>query len=429
MIFRLDWWLRWSKILGGFAAIQGLVQVLNGVTGFLLVRSMGKEDYAWFTIINSLLATIGILTDSGLGSAMSSQGGPICNDKPRFAELMVLTKRLRFAFLLLALLVALPAGIYVLHLNHAPPWITGLLMFTTIMSAIPAAEGTILSSACRLHSRLRQILQADTSVSLTRLGLVFAAGYAGMTAVIATAITAVAQWVQLLVLRRQTHDLVSVPHEDTGTFRAPMLAVVKQMLPLCIFQCIQGQITTWVLSFCATTSTVADVGALSRLGIISTFLFVPLFNIVYPMIARATEPRQLRKLSALLLAVSLLISLFIVGLGVMCSKQILWVLGAQYGHLHRELVWYMAYVSLGFFGNIVWGIVLTRSWVKHGWIHIPITIVLQVCGAFYLDLSKATDTILFAGLSNFAGLFIALTLVWRGLAAANQATPASPMAA
>lgn len=416
---KLSWLLRWTRIIGGFSALQGIVLLVNAVTGFLLVRTLDKQEYAWFTIVNSLLATISILTDSGLTSAMSSVGGRVYNDRERFAELMALTRRFRLIFMTIATGIMLPVGIWMLRLNHAAPWNSALLLLAVVVSAIPAAEAAVLTAANRLHSRLRQIVQADSVMSLSRLTLVSAgAALGGIGAVAASMITAFSQWLQLLVLRRQTHDLATVPHEATGAYREPMLGVVKHMLPMCIFQCVQGQITTWVLSLFANPATVADVGALSRLGIIITFLFLPLQNIVLPMIARAADPVRVRRLCALTLGSSLGMSGVIVGLGIACANPILWLLGPKYTHLHPELACYLIQIAMGFLSHAAMGIAMTRGWVRLGWLHIPLTIAAQIVGAQWLDLSKATGAILFSTISNAAGLLIGGFLIWRGLSAA-----------
>lgn len=416
---KLSWLLRWTKIIGGFSALQGIVLLINAVTGFVLVRTLEKQEYAWFTVVNSLLATISILTDSGLTSAMSSIGGRVYNDRERFAELMALTRRLRLIFMTIATGIVLPVGIWMLRLNHANPLGSTLLMLAVVVSAIPAAEAAVLTAANRLHSRLRQIVQADSVMSLSRLTLVSAgASLAGIGAVAASMITAISQWLQLLVLRKQTHDLASVPHEVTGAFREPMLEVVRHMLPMCIFQCVQGQITTWVLSVFADPAAVADVGALARLGIIMTFLFLPLQNIVLPMIARAAEPVRLRRLCTLTLGGSVGMAGVIVVLGMACANPILWLLGPKYTHLHPELACYLVQIALGFLSHAAMGIAMTRGWVRLGWLHIPLTIAAQIVGAQWLDLSKATGAILFSTISNATGLLIAGFLIGRGLSAA-----------
>jgi O-antigen/teichoic acid export membrane protein len=414
----LSWWVRWTKIIGGFSVMQAGVQVLNGLTGFLLVRAMGKDEYAWFTIVNSLLATINILTDSGLGSAFSSIGGPIHDDRPKFAALLAFTRRLRLVFMGVSLVVTLPIGAYILQLNEAPRWTVAVLVLIIVASALPAMDISLLMAANRLQSRLANLLRADYTASLIRLMLVFFGRYAGMGAALASLVTAAAQWAQLFLLRGQTRDLRHLP-EGTGAdeFKAPVLAVVQHMLPVCIFQCVQGQIATWVLSFFANTSTVADVGALARLGIVMAFLFVPLQNIVFPAIARASDQARLRKLATFALAGALGVSVSIVLGGIACSQPILWLLGPRYMHLTSELAWYMGMIALGYLSHAVWGIALTRGWVRHGWLHIPVTIVLQIAGACVLNLGIARDAIIFAAIGNLAGIAVAGVLVGRGLKA------------
>lgn len=408
-------WSRWVRRLAAYSGAQGIVLLVNALSGFLLVRGMSKEHYAWFTIANSLLATINILSDSGLGSAMMSIGGNVCEDRSRFASLMRVARGMRFRFMTLAALVTLPAGWWVLDKNGAPwPVIVGLLCLV-IFTSLPAAEGVVLSTINKLHRRVSYLLQADFCMSLSRLAMVALGMFAGLTAIFATAATAIAQWMQVMLLRRQTSGDLAITERVEEHWKPEINRVVRALFPLCLFNCVQGHITTWLLSVVATTHDVADVGALTRLGVVFTFLGLPLTQLVCPLISRTKDPRRLAKLCLVALGGSILAALGLIMAGVVLSDQVLWLLGAQYSHLHRELAWFLAAQALGVAANAAWGIAYTRSWVRYGWLQIPFTVLLQCISAAYLNLSQVSNAIFFASISSIVGFVIASILIIRGL--------------
>src|SRR5688572_12514972 len=98
-------WLRWTSVLGQFALLQLLVQVLTALTGFLLVRSLDKIDYALFTLASTLMATMSVFSDSGLNAAVLTVGGRIWQDRPKLLRLVQQATAMRTRIGLWALLL------------------------------------------------------------------------------------------------------------------------------------------------------------------------------------------------------------------------------------------------------------------------------------------------------------------------------------
>lgn len=414
------WWLRWARRLAAYSGAQVIVLLVNALSGFLLVRGMSKEQYAWFTIANTLQATISVMSDSGLGSAMMDVGGRVCEQRSRFASLMHVAHGLRFKFMILAALVTLPAGGWVLAKNGAPwPVILSLGVLITFTS-VGSVEAIVLGMVNRLHGRVRFMLEADLTGSLSRMVLVTLGMLPGLSAILGAAATAVSQWLQTLLLRRQTRADMEAPGEEEPTWRPEFQSAVRNLFPLCLFNCVQGHITTWILSLFASSEDVADVGALARMSIAFTFLGLPLAQLVLPRIARTQEPRHLAKLCLMTLGGSLLAALSLAAIGILFADQILWLLGSQYAHLHRELAWFLGYLVLGTVANAAWGLCYTRNWVRLAWLQIPLAVFAQVVAACWLDLSRVTHTIVFSGLANVTGLFIAGYLIVCGFRGARQ---------
>ncbi len=404
-----------AKRFAGYAGAQVIVQMVNGITGLILVHALAKNEYAWLTIVNSLLATISLLSDSGLGSATTSLGGPLIGQPDRFRSLISTTRSLRLLFALLSAAIILPAGWWILQQNVAPTGTIFLLLLFTLATALPSAEAVVLTTVNRLYSKLRNLVVSDFVQAFARLFLVTIVWAVGATATLAAATTAGAIWIQTLFLRRQTAPLLSPLPPPSSEWRKPAMKVVWHFMPLCLFQCIQGHLTTWLLSVFATTSDVADVGALSRLSLFFTFLALPLANIIAPAIARCTEPRRLTRLCSATVLGYMMAGIGMVLGGALFAPQILWLLGSKYAHLQSELVWYLGFQAIGLISTVMWGIVLTKGWVAQSWVHIPVTIALQLVTATQLDLGNIPHALMFSAISSVTGILVCTRQIYRGI--------------
>src|ERR1043166_4716325 len=78
----------WSIRIARFGVIQGLVQLLLGIAGLLIVRSLSKSEYALFAIANSMQVACTQLADLGVGIGVRSIGGRVWQDRWRFGQLL-----------------------------------------------------------------------------------------------------------------------------------------------------------------------------------------------------------------------------------------------------------------------------------------------------------------------------------------------------
>jgi O-antigen/teichoic acid export membrane protein len=351
---------------------------------------------------------------------MMAVGGRVCEDRSRFAALMGMAHGLRFKFMVMAATVTLPAGWWVLAKNDAPWWVIVMLMALVTITAVRSVEGVVLSTVNRLHGRVRFLLEADLTVSLTRTALVGLGMLPGLTAILGAAATALAQWMQTALMRRQTRADMENPGEVDPAWKPEFEGAVRSLFPLCLFNCVQGHITTWILSLFAATEDVADVGALARLGIVFTFVGLPVAQLLMPRIARTQDPKRLLRLCLLALGAMAGAASVLAGLGILFADQVLWLLGGQYAHLHSELAWYLGSLVLGTSANAAWGLCYTRNWVRHAWLQIPFAVIVQAIAAYWLDLGRLSHAIVFSGLSNVSGLLIAGYLVASGLWATRK---------
>src|SRR5687768_9316734 len=91
-----------ARMLTKFVSVQVAVQLLGAASGILLVWALSQQEYAYFTIANSMLATISILADSGVSIGLTSIGGRVWQDRFRFGELINTALKLRRYLALIA---------------------------------------------------------------------------------------------------------------------------------------------------------------------------------------------------------------------------------------------------------------------------------------------------------------------------------------
>src|SRR5205807_7071019 len=77
-----------ARIVGKFALIQGVVQLIGFASGILLVRTLAQRDYAYFTIANTMQGTMSVLADIGISVGLISIGGRVWQDRHRFGQLV-----------------------------------------------------------------------------------------------------------------------------------------------------------------------------------------------------------------------------------------------------------------------------------------------------------------------------------------------------
>ena len=70
-----------ARVIGNLAAVQAVVQILGFVSGILVIRSLSQQEYAYFTIANTMQGTLNLLADIGISAAVISIGGRIWKEK------------------------------------------------------------------------------------------------------------------------------------------------------------------------------------------------------------------------------------------------------------------------------------------------------------------------------------------------------------
>src|SRR5580765_5711244 len=109
-----------ARMVGSFAIVQAIVQVVGFLSGILLIRHLDQREYAYFTIANTMQGTLNTLADIGISVGLVSIGGRVWQDRNRFGQLIKTASNLRRKLGAIAAIAVTPILFLMLVKNGAP---------------------------------------------------------------------------------------------------------------------------------------------------------------------------------------------------------------------------------------------------------------------------------------------------------------------
>ncbi|HYV04694.1 MAG TPA: polysaccharide biosynthesis protein [Blastocatellia bacterium] len=391
-------------------------------SGILLVRTLSQTEYAFFTLGFSMLSTMSILADSGIGIALSSIGGRVWQDRERFGQLINTALRLRRYLAAIAVVVVTPISVWLLIRSGASPVYAAGITLTLLAGLNYQLLSGVLMIVPRLHSQIKRVQTLDALAAAVRLAVVVAAYFIFLNAEVAILATIVSVIVQYVLLRRWVKGDVNLAAPVSREDQAAMLGIVKHQAPNAVFFCLQGQLTVWLISIFGRTQNIAEVGALGRLGMIFSVIGAVMTSIVLPAFARCQSPRELRIRYFQVCGAFLLLGLSLITAAAVFPDQFLWILGSKYAHLKHELLLMMIMAAVNSLVSTMWSLNSTKARIKYSWLNIPGVVLTQIVLLTLLDVSTVHGVILFGIFSLLPTFLLNSALTFRGLSEPRLST-------
>lgn len=396
----------WIKLLLKFVSIQLLVQIFVFSSGILIINSLPKTEYSYYLLTNATMFTMDLLADFGITIGLNSIGGKIWQDTEKFSQLIATAFRIRRYLLAASIAIVMPVLFVMLHNKGAQLPTIGMLLASVLLELQFYSTTKVLGVVPRLYSNISLIQRLDFLQGLTRLAGLGIVYLLGINVVTATLCSTVAAGIYSFLLSRWVKSKLNLNSKINLEYRAEIIKLIKtQFLPT-TFYCFQGQITIWIITLFGKTTGIAEIGALSRLGLILT-IFNPVINsIIVPSYARCQSLPLLKQRYWQLIGIFVTISTCAIGLVTIFSDRLLWILGSQYAHLNNELILVMVGSLLTTLTTMIWGLNYAKAWVDNSWLIIPCTLSMQILAIFTLDLSSVRGTIVFGICSALPPLLV-----------------------
>jgi O-antigen/teichoic acid export membrane protein len=399
-----------SRLATEYGAAQVASQALSLAAGLLVVNLLPVREYALYALALSVLSFLSVFSDLGLGGALVFFRREARKLHKDFAPYLLAALRMRR----LLLLAGGAAGLaLVLKLGHDRAFgvgqllVVSALMIATVWSQI---AGGIAVVALRLESRYRESYLVELAGNVTRLAVLGAVAlslamrqaWGAMMAGLAGASVQAA-----LALRR------CGPQAGGTPARLPYNELLRYVLPSsasALYYAVQAPLVVWLSAAFSGTETIAEVGALGRLGAIMGLASGFIGAVLMPRLAAVTDDalylrRYLQGWGALLA-----FSCGVLGVAFAAPDAFVWLLGDAYRHQTRGFEIVAVTAVLTTWGGYVVGVSNARGWVRHHARVVLAYAALQFALIVRLDLGSTEGVLMFGLYSAIAGLAMHLAI-------------------
>lgn len=380
---------KWIKLLSKTGATQIFIKGIGFISGIIIINFLSIEEYAFYTLANTVLATMILLADGGISAGVMSQGGNVWRNKDELGKVVTTGLNLRKKFAAGSVLISIPIMSFLLW-KHSASLLMIILIISSIIPAFYARlSSSILGIVSKLHQDIDSLQKNDLKVEIGRLALTASFIFIYPFSFIAILANGLSRLYGNKNLKKLAKNYVNFKNEDDPEVKSKILKTVKRVMPGTVYYCLSGQITIWLISFFGSTTDLGQLGALGRLVIlISLFNSILGFHVI-PRFARMVNKRvHLLKYYVKVIFVSAFLMILFVLLVDVFSTQILWILGEKYSSLEYELLLAVAGSSLSLIAGFAFSLNLSRDWVLNPVMSISISIFSIIIGIFWFDVSS-----------------------------------------
>lgn len=398
----------WLKSLAIFGSAQVWIQGLGFLSGIAIVRLLTPQDYALYTLANTMLGTITILSDGGgIANGAMATGGRVWQDRQRLGSVIVTALQLRIWFAAGTMALAIPILLWILR-DHGASWVQSVALVLALLCMFYiSVTGGLYDVVIKLHQKINVLAKLGGILAAVRLAAVtgsLAALPSAATAIFANALPQL--WANRKA-RALARDVVDWHAPPDPKVRREILGMVWRTLPGAVYYCINGQLSIWLVAAFGNTAGIAQVGALSRIAQVLNILSTLIMVLAIPRFARLPIDR-----GRLLFAFTKIISLTaIMGVGLILfiwffPWLFLNLLGQEYHHLARELLLSVSVATVALLAGVCQFLCAARGWIMHPLLLIPLCLVAQVFLVTISDFSTVSGVLIFNLLSVFVTLML-----------------------
>lgn len=399
-------------------------QMLGKAVGFLvsilLVRELSKEDYAIYTVLITIQGMLIPLSNSAIFIGFKKIGGSVWEDSVKMSNLIKTANSIAPYITGLAyFLVSTYAG-YILYKQEIS-WIRiiGFLLILLVI-VLPEVKTGFFRSALLLREKVAPVQASELVGHFSRaIGIVALLFLVDESYIILAIffITAISAWLTLsYVEKKARQDGISEIAEINVDYRSTLVKYIKLNWHNSAFFAFKGQISIFLIGVFGTTSSLADIGALTRFGLIFTIATAIFNNIFAPSFGKIQNSSKLKKMYIFSVSGVSLLSFTITLFVYFFPKPFLWILGENYQNLSYELFLTFISASLGFILSTVYSLNLYKAWIHFTpLLEIPSDIVAIILGLFLFDISTLRGVLYLGILTASINLILHLSNAFYGI--------------
>ena len=389
--FRYTKIVEWGKLISITGTTQVVIQIINFGCGILIIHLLSTKEYALYTLANTVMGTMILLSDGGISTGVMAEAGKVWQDKEKLGTVINTGVSLRNKFSIITLLIAIPV-LFITLKQHGATWLASILLLAAI---IPTFLISLSSNLLEIPSKLKQdvtnLQKNQVLVSIGRMVLSIPLLFIFPSSFVAIFSASIPQISGNRRLRRISSEYADFTQKPSNEVQNSILSVVKRILPGAIYYCISGQLIIWLASIFGSTNSIAQVGAIGRFSMVLNIFSTVLSILIIPRFSRQnSDKRKLLKQYFLIISFSIIISLLFISTTLLFPNQFLWILGKNYSNLGNILTLSITGSCIGLITGVAFSLVSSRGWATNPIITIPIEIATMIAGIFLIGTSSLT---------------------------------------
>ena len=400
-----------SRLFSEYAIAQAFIQLLGVIAGLWLVNLLPLSEYALYTLALSIFTFLSVFSDLGISSALLYFRRETRIAQAAFAPYVRAALMLRHGLLIIGAGAAL-AFIFAVGPDRGFRTYDLSLTVAVLIAAVWVQIG---ASTALLQLRLEGIYRESylaemlgNALRLLGVGLMWlvSAPLAWLAMLTGAAGSLMTGFIAARHLPKFRHDALSnAARSDPG----PARAIARYVLPMslsAVYFSIQGPLTVWLSAYFAGTNTIAEVGALGRLGIIFSMVSGFMGAVLIPRLSVVTDDGHYLRRYLQFWVILAAFGVGVVGAVHLFPHWLLLLLGEAYRGLESGVVLVAISSVLSTWGGYVVSINSARGWVRHQHLIILLYAAIQVAFVATLDLSTTNGVLLYGIWSGVAGLLL-----------------------
>ncbi len=392
--------------------LELVVQALTLGAGLFLVRSLTKSEYAFYTIAITMQSSMSMFVDAGISVGILAIGGTIFGNRDLIGQLIKTAKKLRMFFLFLGMIIIGPITAWLLIKNNAPT----ITIISITLLIILGGYFQVLQNSPLIIVRLARL---QNKLQLVNIIASFSRWIFLITFFFLTTLSAsLSLFASIVGLAFQAHAFsrLSKPFFNelaisNAQYEKKLIETIKKILPGSIYLMFHSQISIGLLSIFGNIESVADLGALGRIGMIFSVVTSVMANLVIPRFAQLKNEVLLSRYF-LIIGIYIIFGMVAVIISIIFPEYFLLILGEKYFHLKNEVVLMVATTCINSLAGHMWNMNASRGWIAPPTISIGVGLITQLILMLIIGVSSVYQILLISIFFSLQvvgiGIFVAL---------------------
>lgn len=399
---RLYYIHRWIKLIAVTGFLQVFGQGIAFLGGITVTRLLSLNEYALYTLVVSILNILIELTDAGTYIGVMRQGGKVWENPKKLGVILATGVELQKKVSYVSLPVGLAVLVYLLNKYYVSELMACITILGIVLALYSSLSFLLFGIPLKLNKDVKWLQYNLIEFNTVRLILLISVLFFYPSTAFAIACVGVSQCWASIRLHHLTKKYVDSTSKPDKIVEKELFSAFKKIMPSSIYSCFSCHFPVWILSFFGSTTSVAQFGALSRLGVLFSVFFSIFSILIVPVFSKIAVERKalfIKRFLQVQFGVFILV-LFASLIAWQFPHEILWLLGKKYEGLENYVL--IAVISMCFplISDSVTKICQVRNYLINPVINIGFQFLIQLISIYLVDYSTTE------------GIFYYLILCW-----------------